>query len=348
MMGQSTPTATATPGLSPSPKKMSFEDMAGNPPQQENPQQPAAPVTHSGTPAMDQALGTAGQIYKFMSMSNPMLWPGYAIGQTAAARATLANAAQKAIGSIKPIAAGFVRTAGMRFGVHPGENALMPMEPGQNYDQLRKQQDKVLREDPFFSATQQAPEVAKRLFPIPPGLEDKWYTQVGGAAGGFAPVLASGPFAPFTIGMETIGDKTEKIYDDNIKRGMSPDAAAKDSFDRAMAAGATQAALWQVLPKPLHSAFDKYVIDKVGVSGYKRFVLDRAVNAAEGATLGVATQIPTNIAAGDPAMQDVGQTAAGLGVAQAFFPRGPTHLEHTKEQAGRQEILNKVNSFPAA
>src|SRR4249919_3419278 len=207
--GQATATPSPSPGASPAPSGggISADDFAGGtsaPPAAPSPTpgqfnlDGTAANRPTGQSATDAAMNAARTAYKFTSLSNPLLWPGYAVGQTAAARATLNNAAQKAIGSIKPIAAGMARTAGMRFGVHPGENALMPMEPGQNYDQLRQQQDKVLREDPFFSATQKAPEFAAKMFPIPPGLENKWYTQAGGAAGSFVPIVASGPFAPFT------------------------------------------------------------------------------------------------------------------------------------------------------
>ena len=263
-----------------------------------------------------------------------------------------ANLLRESVGGIKSIAGGVVTAlsqgsrepygniehgGGFNF---PGFESVPQKPAAQQMTEIHQ-----ALKTPLLNWTQEAPDWAARQWPVTPGNENAWYNKVARAAGGFAPVLLSGPLAPITIGAQTIGEVTEHTYNEKIKQGIPPERAAQEAFDKAMAGGATQAALWTVLPKPLKMAFDKYLIDKVGVTGFKRLLLNRGAQAAEGAGLGVATQVPTNIAMGDPVMENVGATSAGLAAAQLVFPRGRTHSEVAIERAERAKDIEAVNEF---
>ncbi len=82
----------------------------------------------------------------------------------------------------------------------------------------------------FGSALQQA---AKEVYPLTPEEEKSIITKAGSMAGGFLPLVASGPGAPLTIGLQTAGDEMEAIYRDKVAKGASPDAAASPRAVRA-------------------------------------------------------------------------------------------------------------------
>jgi hypothetical protein len=79
------------------------------------------------------------------------------------------------------------------------------------------------------------------------------------AAGGFAPLVASGPLAPATVGLQAAGEGMEQYYKDAIAKGATPQRAADVAMKRALASGAVQAAIFEFLPKPLQKAADKWL-----------------------------------------------------------------------------------------
>jgi hypothetical protein len=60
------------------------------------------------------------------------------------------------------------------------------------------------------------------------------------AAGGFAPLIASGPAAPATIGLQAAGEEMDRIYAEQVKKGVSPEEASNSAVNRALASGAVQ------------------------------------------------------------------------------------------------------------
>ncbi len=142
-----------------------------------------------------------------------------------------------------------------------------------------------------------------------------------GAAGGFVPLVGSGPMAPITMGLQTAGDEMQRIYDDQIKKGIDPQRAADFAQKRALATGAVQAALFEILPKPLQKAGNKLILDKIAGGALKKFIANRVAQGVEGGVMGGTAAVAGNVAAGRPAGEGVAEGAEGLGVMQAVMPR---------------------------
>jgi hypothetical protein len=142
------------------------------------------------------------------------------------------------------------------------------------------------------------------------------------AAGGFAPLIASGPAAPATIGLQAAGEEMDRIYAEQIKKGVSPEEASNSAVNRALASGAIQSVLFEVLPKPLQKAGNKLIVDKIAGGALKKFLAERVAQGVEGAVLGGTTTAAGNVAAGRDAKEGVAEGAEGLGIMQAAMPRG--------------------------
>lgn len=156
-----------------------------------------------------------------------------------------------------------------------------------------------------------------------------------GAAGGFAPLIASGPAAPLTIGLQTAGDDMQRLYDEQIQKGVDPQTAADFAQKRALASGAVQAALFEILPKPLQKAGNRLIVDKVVGNALSKFLANRLAQGAEGAVLGAATHAAGNVVADRPLTEGVGEAAEGLGAIQAVMPRhGATPRKPGEPPAG--------------
>ncbi len=150
-----------------------------------------------------------------------------------------------------------------------------------------------------------------------------------GAAGGFAPLVASGGAAPLTMGFQTAGEEMERIYNEQVAKGVDPERAADFAQKRSLASGAVQAALFEVLPKPLQKAANKVIVDKIAGNALKKFVANRLAQGAEGAVLGGTTTAAENVTTGRDIGEGVPQSAAGLALMQGVMPRA-------KPEAGAQ------------
>lgn len=164
-------------------------------------------------------------------------------------------------------------------------------------------------------------DAAEEVYPLTEREKAGGLTKAGEMAGGFLPLLATGPAAPATIGIQTVGENLEADYDQQIAQGKSHDEAAQSAINRSLANGATQAALFEILPKPLRSLGDKFVA-KFGQSALSRFLAGRVAQAGEGATIGAASRLADNVASDKPLAEDVGSSAAGMSAIQALLPRG--------------------------
>ncbi len=142
-----------------------------------------------------------------------------------------------------------------------------------------------------------------------------------GAAGGFAPLVASGPMAPVTMGLQTAGEEMQRIYDDQIQKGADPARAADFAQKRALASGALQATLFEVLPKPLQKLGNKLIVDKIAGGALKKFLANRVAQGVEGGIMGGASAAAGNVAAGRDAGEGVAESAGGLALMQAAMPR---------------------------
>ncbi len=186
-----------------------------------------------------------------------------------------------------------------------------------------------------------------------------------GAAGGFVPLVGSGPMAPVTMGLQTAGDEMQRIYDDQIKKGIDPQRAADFAQKRALATGAVQAALFEILPKPLQKAGNKLILDKIAGGALKKFIANRVAQGVEGGVMGGAAAAAGNVAAGRPVGEGVAEGAEGLGAMQAVMPRAggapkkpkggePTAKAEPKkpitpdQQAAETEFQKRLAEEPAA
>lgn len=154
------------------------------------------------------------------------------------------------------------------------------------------------------------------------------------AAGGFAPLVASGPLAPATIGLQTVGADMDENFKQATARGMTPDKAAEFAINRAVASGVMQATLFELLPAPLRKAGEKLIVDKLAKGALSRFFANRVAQAGEGAALGAVSQVASNVVGDRPVTEGVGEAAGGLALIQAAMPRpgGPVRGERPPEE----------------
>jgi hypothetical protein len=96
--------------------------------------------------------------------------------------------------------------------------------------------------------TQTYPETFARQNPIPPGYENALPTKAARSIGGFLPILATGPAAPFTIGAITIGETIDRTYNEKIKQELIRSGRHRKPSTRLWPVE-LQAALWAVLPQ---------------------------------------------------------------------------------------------------
>jgi thioredoxin reductase len=337
------PAASPSPGKSPDPYQdlIDFADKQGG-----NGQTTAA---SSPMPETDRAVSNASSLFR-APLSQSQYMAAHGMRTPAAAQTITNNLIQGALNLVKPVGSAFETVFGG--GLRESPENVVPTSPfrnpfmreGETYAQRMARHQANMREDPLLAATQRMPEWSARNFPIPTGYENTKYGNLAGAAGSFGDILLSGPLAPVTIGMQTLGETLDKTYSENKNKGMSDEDAARDAYQKAYAGGATAAAIWAVLPRALKPVIDK-VIDKIGVEGFKRWLVGRGAQAVEGAGLGVGTQIPVNIATGRPALENVGPTAASLAAAQLLFPRGHTAGEVRTFQANELAAKQAADAF---
>jgi thioredoxin reductase len=308
---------------------------------QPGPAQPPVPgLAPVSSPATDQAMAGSRSVLGQFNHMTQVLEKRYVPGSI---RTIAANMLQGIAGGVKSGTRGVVESLNPPVQERPPGffPQLSDITPAKTALQARQESEAILK-SPWLNWTQQAPEYAKQHWPTPKGYENTWQESVGRSAGTFFPVLASGPLAPATIGFQTAGEIAEHTYNEKIAQGMDPEQAAQEAYDKAQAGGAAATVAWAALPKPIKATLDKFIIDKLGWQKAKRFFLNRGVQAVEGAALGVTTQVPVNIATGEPVMKDVGETAKGLAIAQAIFPRGRTHKEVETAKAARQRQIDAM------
>lgn len=166
--------------------------------------------------------------------------------------------------------------------------------------------------------------------------------KVSEMAGGFLPVVASLGAAPLTIGIATAGEEMQGIYDAQIAKGKTPEEAADIAVNKAKASGVTQAAIWELVPKPLQKLGQKYIIDKIGTGVVKQWLARRLAQTAEGAALGATSTAAGNATADRPLDANVGEGAASLAAVQSIMPRsGPARAAETKSPS----LVTEVDSI---
>lgn len=226
-------------------------------------------------------------------------------------------------------------------GAQTAYQKLDQIESGQgtNADVLEK-----TRQGPLHQLGSFVEEAARDYYAKNPkeaeGTVSKGLNAAAEAAGGFAPLIASGPLAPVTIGLQTVGADMDENFKRATERGMSPDQAADFAVNRALASGVMQATLFEALPAPLRKLGDKVIVDQLAKGALSRFFANRVAQASEGALLGGASQVASNIAADRPATEGVGEAAQGLGIIQGLMPRpgGPVRGERPPEAGNPAEV----------
>jgi hypothetical protein len=190
---------------------------------------------------------------------------------------------------------------------------------------------KAVQDNPVFAWGQAVQQAARELYPVSEEERGGLLTKAGEAAGGFLPLIASGPAAPITVGLQSMGDKLEKTFSDQIAEGKDPDEAAEHAFNQAKASGGFQAALFAVAPEPLRKLGDKMIVDKFGRGVVTKFLAGRVAQATEGAAIGGASQAGENVIEGKPVLEDVGPAAGGMAAVNALTPRPASKLLSSEE-----------------
>lgn len=195
---------------------------------------------------------------------------------------------------------------------------------------------KALETNPLVQAGRDFSEHAATDFPVPPESEKALTTQIARTVGGFIPAVATGPLAPLEIGVQMAGEHMDADFDAAKAQGATDDQAADIAYKRALASGATAAAIWALLPGPLRRASDKWIINKfapaVGESAVKRFLLGRAASTATQTPLMAASAAGEAAVTGEPVLP---AAARGAGAGLVFGALSPHGLSPKEAEAQR-------------
>lgn len=192
----------------------------------------------------------------------------------------------------------------------------------QRYDRLEHPAElyQAITGNPLYQTGKALSDNADETYPVEPQNAGKLLVKTAGAAGGFLPLLATGPAAPFTIGTQSLGDHLQADYDRAKQEGKSDEEAAQRAINRGVASGVAQAALFAVLPKPLKAATEKLIVSRFGSTKLAQFIAGRLATGSEGAALGASSQGAENVVNDQPVLKDTASAGAGLGALNLLLP----------------------------
>lgn len=178
----------------------------------------------------------------------------------------------------------------------------------------------TIQKNPLFVTGQAITEVAPEVYPPDIKRRGQLGPKVGEMAGSFLPLIASGPFAPATIGLQSMGSHLDLDFQQAKAEGLSDEEAAERALGRGMASGALQSSVFLALPKPLRAAGEKYLINRFGKDTVGRFLAGRVALGAEGAVLGATSHLGENVIGDRPLSEGLGESATALGAMQSLMP----------------------------
>lgn len=195
-----------------------------------------------------------------------------------------------------------------------------------------------IKADPVYQFGEELQQGAREAYPVPEEQEKNWGVKFSRMVGGFLPLLGSGPLAPATIGLQSIGDRMGEAYESEIGAGKTPEEAAAAAEKQALASGALQATLFKFLPEPLKKTTDKLIVDRMSKSLVSEFFAKRGAQAVQGGIEGAASMVGENVIAGKPLEEGVGEGAAALSALNTIMPRGASAV---KAKTPSEKILSR-------
>lgn len=215
----------------------------------------------------------------------------------------------------------------------PVDPSQMERKPLSSVERMER-----VKADPVYQMGEELQQGARETYPVPEEQEKNWGIKFSRMVGGFLPLLGSGPLAPATIGLQSIGDRMGEAYDSEIKAGKTPEEAASAAEKQALASGALQATLFKFLPEPLKKTTDKLIVDRMSKSLVGEFLTNRAAQAVEGGAMGAVSTAGENVIAGRPVTEGLGESTAAMGALQTLMPRGASA---TKSETPPEKILSR-------
>lgn len=219
-----------------------------------------------------------------------------------------------------------------------------PIDPRWN-EYLQRQKTKSAAEKmrdvqsgPLYQAGSKIVAGAQTNWPVSEANKNRVPVRIAEAAGGFVVPMATGALAPLTMGAQSAGSHIANDFESLKKSGMSQDSAAERAMSNAATSGVLQASIFAALPKPLRSAGEKFIVDKIGGEGFKRWLAGRAAAASEGAVLGATSGGGEAAIAGQPMLPAMAQGGAGmaaLNLAMPYLRKRPAPGEKT----GREDAV---------
>lgn len=175
---------------------------------------------------------------------------------------------------------------------------------------------KAVPENPLFKIGQTAQESV----PMTTLQEKSNWTKVGEMAGSGAE-MALGPLAIPAYAAQPLGEVTDEF--ESIKREnphMDVNEAADQAFSRSIEKGVLTAGTFYAIPKVLRGPLEKYLVNKLGTTGFKNWVAGRAAAVTEGAALGGAQAAGQQALEGKAPDINTAKSAAGFAMMNALLP----------------------------
>lgn len=232
-------------------------------------------------------------------------------------------------------------------------NAFSEFDTPQSLDQSQQfyeerarlspaQQLQRVQSDPVYQKGKEIADIAPETYPVDPVRERQLLPKVGEMVGSLLPLAASGPAAPVTIGLESLGSHLDNDFAALKKQDpkLTDDEAAQKTIERGLASGLTQATIFAALPPVLRKAGEKYLLEKFGESALAQFVGGRVAQAAEGGAIGAASAAGENLVSDRPVGEGVGMSAGAMAILQTLtsFPSRTTPRRNLEADALEVEL----------
>lgn len=138
----------------------------------------------------------------------------------------------------------------------------------------------LIKASPVYEAGQDFVDFAPK--PAPAEQASNW-TKLGGMLGGAAP-MALGPLAIPAFSAESVGRSITDDYQraKTEQPNLSDDDAAQLAFDKGLAKGTITAATFWMMPRMLRTPLERYLVGKMGQSGFMQWLGGRLAAGTEG------------------------------------------------------------------
>lgn len=215
---------------------------------------------------------------------------------------------------------------------------------------------KRIRNRALYRGGEAAKPYIEAAYPVAKEQAGRFPVELAAGAGSFVPLVASGPAAPLAIGLQSLGEHLSADWAKAKAAGATDEDAAGIAMRNGILSGAAQVTIFSVLPKPLKSLAERFLISKFGPGAVSQFVAGRIATGLEGGALGAASNVAEDVVTGQPvSLKQAAASGAGLGALNLVLPYGRKGVaegtavpQNEPSASGGTEVGGVVPAVPSA